>query len=47
MEYPHVEEEKRELANDVHRFAHMGVKLMDSTEGRIVVTNGIELSLVT
>ena len=35
----HVEEEKRELAKDVHRLARLGVKLLDSTEG-IVVTNG-------
>ena len=27
----HVEEEKRELAKDVHRLARLGVRLMDST----------------
>ena len=36
----HVEEEKRELAKDLHRLARLGVRLMDSTEGGIVVTNG-------
>ncbi|KAH0728063.1 hypothetical protein KY284_003928 [Solanum tuberosum] len=43
----HVEEGKRELAKDVHRLAHLGVRLMDSTEGGIVVTNGAESSLVS
>ena len=38
----HVEEEKRELAKDVHRLTLLGVKLMDSTKGRIVMTNRIE-----
>ena len=42
----HVEEEKRELAKDVHKLARQGVRLMDSTEGVIVVTNGAESSLV-
>ena len=43
----HVEEEKMELAKDVHKLARMGVRLMDSTEGGIVVTNGAESSLVS
>ena len=43
----HVKEEKMELAKDVHRLAHLGVKLMDSTEGRIVVKNGAKSSLVS
>ncbi|TMW84728.1 hypothetical protein EJD97_024521 [Solanum chilense] len=30
----HVDEEKRELAKDVHKLALLGVKLMDSTKGR-------------
>ncbi|KAH0776371.1 hypothetical protein KY290_007782 [Solanum tuberosum] len=42
----HVEEEKKELAKYVHRLARLGVRLMDSTEGGIVVTNGAESSLV-
>ena len=43
----HVEEEKRELAKDVHRLACLGVRLMNSTEGGIVVMNGAESSLVS
>ena len=43
----HVEEEKRELAKDVHKLARQGVRLMDSTEGGIVVTNVAVLSLVS
>ena len=42
----HVKEEKRELAKDVHRLTCLGVTLIDSTEGGIVVTNGAESSLV-
>ncbi|KAH0641167.1 hypothetical protein KY285_037753 [Solanum tuberosum] len=38
---------KRELAKDVHRLARLRVKLMDSTEGGIVVMNGAESSLVS
>ena len=38
----HVEEEKRELAKYVHRLAHLGLKLIDFTEGGIVMTNGTE-----
>ena len=41
----HVEEEKRELAEDVHRLARLGVRLMDSIEGLIVVTNGAKSSI--
>ncbi|WMV46653.1 hypothetical protein MTR67_040038 [Solanum verrucosum] len=43
----HVEEENRDLAKDVHRLTRLGVRLMDSTQGGIVVTNGAESSLVT
>ncbi|KAH0709376.1 hypothetical protein KY284_010803 [Solanum tuberosum] len=35
----HVEEDKRELENDVHRLARLGIRLMDSSEGRVVVMN--------
>ncbi|KAH0739576.1 hypothetical protein KY290_038281 [Solanum tuberosum] len=38
----HVEEEKKELAKDVHRLARLGIRLMDSTEGGVVVMNGAE-----
>ena len=31
----------------MHRFARLGVKLMDSTDGEIGVTNGAESSLVS
>ena len=43
----HVEEQKRDLSKDVHRLARLGVILMDSIEGGIVVTNGAESSLVS
>ncbi|KAH0712585.1 hypothetical protein KY289_008544 [Solanum tuberosum] len=43
----HVDEEKRELAKDVHRLERLEVRLMDSTEGEIVVTNEVESSLVS
>ena len=39
--------EKEELAKDVHRLVRLGVRIMDSTEGGIVVTNGAESSLVS
>ena len=42
----HVEEENIELAKDVHRLAHLGVRLMNSIEGGIVVINGAESSLM-
>ena len=38
----HVEEENRELSKDVHRLARIGVRLMDSIYGEIMVTNGAE-----
>ena len=40
----HVDEEKRELAKDVQRLARLGVRLMDSTKGGILVKNGAESS---
>ena len=42
-----VEEEKRELDKDVHRFARVGVTIMDFIEEGIVVTNGAESLLVS
>ena len=42
-----VEEEKKELAKDVHRLACLGVRLIDFTEGDIMVINGAESSLVS
>ncbi|KAH0675767.1 hypothetical protein KY285_023568 [Solanum tuberosum] len=43
----HVEEEKKELAKEEHTLAQLGVRLMDSTEGAVVVMNGAESSLVS
>ncbi|KAH0733004.1 hypothetical protein KY289_004192 [Solanum tuberosum] len=43
----HVEEEKKKLVKDVLRLARLGVHLMDSTEGVLVVMNGVESSLVS
>uniref|UniRef100_M1BW27 Gag-pol polyprotein n=1 Tax=Solanum tuberosum TaxID=4113 RepID=M1BW27_SOLTU len=33
----HVEDEKKELVCDVHRLAQLGVQLVDSTKGGVVV----------
>ena len=43
----HVEEEKRQLAKYVHRLARLGLRLMDSTQGGTMVTNGIGSSLMS
>ena len=43
----HVKEEKKELANDVHRLAHLGVRLMNSTKGEIVVSYRVKSSLMS
>ena len=43
----HLEKEKKELAQEVHRLARLEVHLMDYTKRGIVVTNGVELSLVS
>ncbi|KAH0688918.1 hypothetical protein KY289_016276 [Solanum tuberosum] len=43
----HFEKDKKELAKVVHRLARLGVRLMDSTEGGVVVMNGAESSLVS
>ena len=43
----HVEEYLRELSKDVYRLARLGVRLMGSTEGGILVTNEVESSLVS
>ncbi|KAK6789369.1 hypothetical protein RDI58_013168 [Solanum bulbocastanum] len=42
----HFEEDNKELERNVHRLSKLGVRLMDSTEGRVVVMNGAESSLV-
>ncbi|KAH0777818.1 hypothetical protein KY290_009229 [Solanum tuberosum] len=43
----HFEEDKKDLVKDVHRLAGLGVRLMDSIEGGVVVMNGAESSLVS
>ncbi|KAH0739661.1 hypothetical protein KY290_038366 [Solanum tuberosum] len=43
----HVEESKKELSKDVHKLARLGVRLMDSNEGGVVVMNGAESSLMS
>ncbi|WMV58676.1 hypothetical protein MTR67_052061 [Solanum verrucosum] len=42
----YVEEEKRELAKDVHRIARLGARLMNISYGGVTVQNGAESSLV-
>ncbi|WMV46045.1 hypothetical protein MTR67_039430 [Solanum verrucosum] len=42
----HIEDEKKELVRDVHRLAQLGVQLVDSTEGGVMVHHGFELSFV-
>ncbi|XP_069143377.1 uncharacterized protein [Solanum lycopersicum] len=42
----HVEETKRNIVRDVHRFAHLGVRIEDSPNSSVVVNHNIESSLV-
>ena len=42
----HIEDEKKELAKDVHRLATLGVRLVDSTSGGVSIHPSSELSLV-
>ena len=42
----HVEDEKKELAKDVHRLAILGVRLVDSTSGGVSVHPSSESSFV-
>ncbi|KAH0716653.1 hypothetical protein KY290_012914 [Solanum tuberosum] len=42
----HVEEEKRELARDVHRLARLGVRVEDSSKGGVMVRHNSESSIV-
>ena len=42
----HVEEDNKELAKDVHRLAHLGVRLEDSLNGGFMVHHNSESSLV-
>ncbi|WMV34375.1 hypothetical protein MTR67_027760 [Solanum verrucosum] len=43
----HIEDGKRELAKDVDRLAHLGVRLLDSAEGGIEVASEAKSSLVS
>ena len=43
----YLKEEKKELAIDVHRFARLGLRLIDSNKGGAVVTNRSKSSLVS
>ncbi|WMV13386.1 hypothetical protein MTR67_006771 [Solanum verrucosum] len=42
----HIEKGKNEFAKDVHRLARLGIHLLDSNEGGVVVMNGAESPLV-
>ncbi|WMV46053.1 hypothetical protein MTR67_039438 [Solanum verrucosum] len=42
----HIKEEKKELVRDVHRLARLGVQLVDSTKGGVMVHNGSESSFL-
>ena len=42
----HVEEERKELAKDVHRLVRLGVRLMSISDGGVTIQNGAESSLV-
>ena len=42
----HVEEERKELVNDVHRLARLGVLLMSISNNGVTVQNEAESSLV-
>ncbi|WMV32887.1 hypothetical protein MTR67_026272 [Solanum verrucosum] len=42
----HVDDESKELVRDVHRLARLGVQLVDSTKGGIMVHNCSESSIV-
>src|SRR5688572_23431403 len=42
----HIEDEKKQLVREVHRLARLGVRLVDSSDGGMVVQNGSESSLM-
>ena len=42
----HVEEKRKELVKDVHRLAHLGVRLMSILNSGVTVQNRAESSLV-
>ncbi|KAH0777836.1 hypothetical protein KY290_009247 [Solanum tuberosum] len=42
----HIDDDKKELVCDIHRLAQLGVQLLDSTKGGVMVHNGSESSFV-
>ena len=42
----HIYEAKKDLVNDIHRLARLGVRLEDSSNGGFIVHNNFKLSLV-
>ena len=42
----HVEEKRKELVKDVHRFACLGVRLMSISNSSVTVKNGEESSFI-
>ena len=42
----HIKEERKELVNDVHRLARLGVRIMSITGSGVNVHNGAESSFV-
>ena len=42
----HIDDGKKELVRDVHRLAQLGVQLLDSIKGGVMVHNGFESSFV-
>ncbi|WMV38199.1 hypothetical protein MTR67_031584 [Solanum verrucosum] len=42
----HIDDNKKELVRDIHRLARLGVRLVDSTKGGVMVHNGSSSSLV-
>ncbi|WMV09670.1 hypothetical protein MTR67_003055 [Solanum verrucosum] len=43
----HIEDGKNELIRDIHKLARLGVRLVDSTQGNVMVHNGSESSFVS
>ena len=42
----HIEDSKKELVRDVHRLAHLGVHLVDTNDGKVLVQKGSQSSFV-
>ncbi|WMV45899.1 hypothetical protein MTR67_039284 [Solanum verrucosum] len=43
----HVKDDRKELAQEVHRLAQLGVRLVDSAKDGVMVHNGSESSFVS